>query len=407
MPASDTRPILARKIAAHAGIGLGAADLPPQLEIALTRALRRAGAPLEGLAVSVESVEVGLEADLQAAIDALPDHGLIAATEDMDGRRGLMALEHSLVDALIEVQTTGRVEETQGPPRSVTRIDEALCADFIDLMFSALAHEGNGIVGRTWPERIRYASQVPDRSQINLLLPGAGYHLLQAKVKAAGLKEGKVLILLPTDPALARRAPKANEQAKQRPKSWEKDMLAALGSAPLALNAVLLRVHLPLSKVENLVDGDLIPFDPSDLSSLSLEEDGGHVIARGKLGQIGGRRAVRLGDGDGKGGVAGAGFEASAGSSAPPTMAAPAPAPMPDAMGELGGEMPADMAGGMPADMPGAMPLGAAAPDPPGLPELPGLPDIGAGPGPGSDPAMDGIGLAPLGMMGADEGAPG
>lgn len=400
MPSQDTRSVLARKIAAHSGLGLGVADMPPQLQIALTRAVRRAAAPLEGLAVTVDSVEVTLDADLQSATDALPDHGLIAATEDMDGRRGLMALEHTLVDALIEVQTTGRVEEAQGPPRTVTRIDEALCADFIDLLFSALAHEGNGIEGRTWPERIRYASRVQDRSQINLLLPASGYHLLLANVSAAGLKAGKLLVLLPTDPALVHRAPKGAEKTKQRPKNWEQEMLAALSSAPLALNAVLMRVFLPLSKVEALSDGDMIPFDRSDLSALSLEEDGGHVIARGKLGQAGGRRAVRLGEGDGS---TAAGVAASQTGS---FQAGPSPtAPMPPMGGE---EFPGPMSttpGGMPGEGPGDVAGGGPAPDLPGLPEMPGLPDLPDLPdiGSGSGSAMDNMGAGLSDMIGSGD----
>ncbi|MEJ6389031.1 FliM/FliN family flagellar motor switch protein [Gymnodinialimonas ulvae] len=299
MSAPDTRPVLARKIAAHSGVGMRPEELSAQLDVALSRAVRRAGAPMEGFGISLDGIDIGLDTNLQAAIDAFPDHGLIAATEDMEGRRGLLALEHTLVDALIEVQTTGRVEEGQGPPRAVTRIDEALCADFIDLMYGALAFEGNGINGRSWPERMRYGSRIKDRSQINLLLPARGYHLLQANVTAAGLKTGKLMILLPTDPALGRKNGKRPEAKPPRPDSWKADMLAALGPAPLALNAVLMRVDMPLAKVEALQDGDLIPFDRADLSAVTLESEGGHVFARGKLGQIGGRRAVRLADPNG------------------------------------------------------------------------------------------------------------
>jgi flagellar motor switch protein FliM len=336
MSAPDTRPVLARKIAAHSGVGMRPEELSTQLEVALTRAVRRAGAPMEGFGISFEGIEIALDVDLQAAIDGFPDHGLIAATEDMDGRRGLLTLENTLVDALIEVQTTGRVEEAQGPPRAVTRIDEALCVDFIDLMFGALAFEGNGINGRSWPERLRYGSRIKDRSQVNLLLPARGYHLLQAKVTAAGLKTGKLMILLPTDPALARQNGKRLEAKPPRPDSWKSDMLAALGPAPLALNAVLMRVDMPLAKVEALQDGDLIPFDRADLSAVTLESEGGFVFARGKLGQIGGRRAVRLGDANGP--AASPGGEAGLRTAAPaPTPPNVTPGPAPGAPGAPGG----------------------------------------------------------------------
>ncbi len=297
MSESSPRSVLARKIAAHNGVGARPDNLVPALEAGLTRAVRRAGAPLDGLAVTVGKLDIALEASLDAALEALPEQGLVAATEDHEGRRGLLALEHSLVDALIEVQTTGRVEEVQGPPRRVTRIDEALCRDFIDLLFSAFAHETSGITGRDWPDRMGYGSQLKERSQINLLLPARGYHLLQVEVTAAGLKTGKLLILLPADPELARRTAKPAKATPPRPETWREDVLRALGQAPLALDAVLMRLHMPLSKVEALVDGDLIPFDHADLSSVTLEGDGAHVLARGKLGQMSGRRALRLASG--------------------------------------------------------------------------------------------------------------
>jgi flagellar motor switch protein FliM len=78
-------------------------------------------------------VEVREHVDLSDARSDLPQDGLIAVLEDGGGARGLIALSHGTVDALVEVQTTGRVDPRNLPPRPVTRIDEALCRDFIDL----------------------------------------------------------------------------------------------------------------------------------------------------------------------------------------------------------------------------------------------------------------------------------
>jgi flagellar motor switch protein FliM len=85
------------------------------------------------------------------ALDGLPDHGLIAVLEDRDGARGLIALSHGTIDALVEVQTTGRVDARELPPRPVTRIDEALCRDFIDLSLAAFSRETERVEDRDWP----------------------------------------------------------------------------------------------------------------------------------------------------------------------------------------------------------------------------------------------------------------
>lgn len=291
----DKSPVLARIVAAHRGAGASQASLVPGLQTGLTRAIRRAGQPFAGLTPQVAEVTATCDADLGAAIAALPEHGLLAAIEDDEGRRGLVALDHPLVDSLIEVQATGHVEETDLPPRVVTRIDEALCRDFLDLMFGAFAQETAAQAGRDWPDRMSYGSRIPDRSQLNLLLPDRGYHLLKVSVTAGGRKTGDVVMLLPTDPALAKR--RAAPKAKAAPVDWSARMLDVLGGAPMVLDAVLMRVTMPLGQVEALVEGELVPFEPSDLAAVTLEDDTGHIFARGALGQVSGRRAVRLGGG--------------------------------------------------------------------------------------------------------------
>lgn len=296
MSAPDTRSILARIVAAHKGAGPGQAGVVAGLQSGFSRAIRRAALPFSTMSAQVAEVTVAPHANLQDAVEALPEHGLLAAIEDEDGRRGLIALDHPLVDALIEVQTTGHVEDADLPPRAVTRIDEALCRDFLDMLFGAFAQETASNIGRDWPDRLIYGSIVMDRAQLNLLLPDRGYHLLKTSVTAAGRKTGEVVMLLPADPALARRhAANVAGGVKAEPVDWSKQMLSALGSAPMVLDAVLMRVTMPLGEVEALGVGDLVPFEHSDLSSVQLEAEGGHVFAKGALGQKSGKRAFRLG----------------------------------------------------------------------------------------------------------------
>lgn len=321
MSAPDTTPTLARIVAAHKGAGPGQADLVAGLRAGFSRAIRRAALPFPTLSAQVAEVAVSPHASLQDAIDALSEHGLLAAIEDEDGRRGLICVDHPLVDALIEVQTTGHVEDADLPPRAITRIDEALCRDFLDMLFGAFAQETASNVGRDWPDRMNYGSIVMERAQLNLLLPEKGYHLLKTSVTAAGRKTGEVMMLLPVDAVLARRhAAKAGGAVQAAPVDWSKQMLSALSAAPMVLDAVLMRVVMPLGKVEALGVGDLVPFEHSDLSSVQLEGEGGHVFAKGALGQQGGKRAFRL-SGDMGGGPTRA--------AATPQMAAPTPSATP------------------------------------------------------------------------------
>ncbi|ABD55609.1 FliM/FliN family flagellar motor switch protein [Jannaschia sp. CCS1] len=295
------RSVLSRIVAAHLRGGTDVAALEPGLQTGLTRAIRRASLPYAVLAPQVEDAAVTSGASLQDALDTMPEQGLTAAVEDAEGRRGLVALDHPLVDALIEVQATGEVEKTNHPARKVTRIDEALCRDFLDLVLAAFAQETAGQAGRDWPDRMRYGSIITERAQLNLLMPERGYRVLRTSVTMGGHKTGDLVLVLPSDPAIARRGGSVEQPSApaEAPKGWGDRMLGAISTAPMALDAVLMRTIMPLGKVEDLAQGDLVPFDHNDLSAISLEDEIGHVFARGALGQVSGRRAVRFGDGEG------------------------------------------------------------------------------------------------------------
>ena len=72
-------------------------------------------------------------------------------------------------------------------------------------------------------------------------------------------------------------------------------MLDALGPARLSRDAVLARLTLPLWEIEAWDNGSLVYFDPEMLEAVHLEGEKSHVVGTGALGQLNGRRAVRLG----------------------------------------------------------------------------------------------------------------
>lgn len=404
---------LARMVAVHKREAEVARDRTPALSRAWDRTLRRAGAAFKGLNVVPDTVTIAERARLADGLAALPETGLVAALEDRDGHRGLIGLSHGVVDALIEVQTTGKVEARGLPPRPVTRIDEALSRDFLDLSLAAWTHETTDHEDRDWPERMSFGSAVPDRRQLPLLMPDQGYHVLSATV-ALGEdtpREGTVVLLLPCT-GVARPAGAGPQAAAapplEQPDEWKAAMEAAMQEAELKLDAVLLRTRRTLYQLERLEPGDLIDFGPAELASVRLETPAGRHVATGRLGQIGGKRALRLvapvgtppgaaaaAAAAGAGGpVAGlAALPASgAGAGGFDPLGAPASGPMggaPDRGFPGGGMAPAPM-GGLPGmDPPGAGDLpDPGFPDPgfpgpgggmaSGLPDLPDMPEPGA-----------------------------
>jgi flagellar motor switch protein FliM len=318
-------PVLARIIAAHARAPAPPPDRAPAAERGFGRALRHAAAPFEELGLAVASAGFRDGVDLQGGIAALPDHGLVCVLEDGEGRRGLLAISHRLVDALIEVQTTGHVESGSLPPRPVTAIDEALCRDFIDLFLAAFARESRGVDGSDWPARLQFGSRVADRGQLNLLLPEGPHSLFTADVTlAADGQRAQAVLVLPRAPVVAARSGGVDRPVADP--AWTAQLHRVLRETPVTLDAVLLRTRRPLVELQALSEGDLIPFAVSDLQAVRLEDAAGRCVLKGRLGQIGGKRAVRLAAPSDAGPVAGPAAGAQAG--AKPDAPAPHPAPV-------------------------------------------------------------------------------
>jgi len=290
-------PVLRRILAAHAR---GAEPQLPDGDAmgrAFARALRHAAAPFAGLGLTPGAVEVAVSGDLAAALQQMPATGLTAVLEDSAGRRGLLAVAHGVVDALIEVQTTGVVEPAALPPRSVTAIDEALTRDYLDLVLSAFARETAGIEARDWPERLGYGSRVADPSQLNLLLAEGAYHVMSTSTGFAGTeRQAQAVLVVPSDPALrSHLAPSGAEGAEtDLHPDWQPRLSQVLQETPLVLEAVLMRIQRPLGDVQRLAVGDILPFAPADLQAVSLVDGRGRAVVTGRLGQLGGKRALRL-----------------------------------------------------------------------------------------------------------------
>lgn len=293
MPPPLTNAALRRKIAAHCPAPPAAPEPEHAIVHAFGRALRRAAMPFAGLGLELGQITVTTQQSLQAATCALPDQGLVAAIEDGQGRRGLLGLSPGLVDAMVEVQTTGRVEASTLPARPVTRIDEALCRDFIELTLAGFAQEGQGIAARDWPEQMGYGSRIDDRGQINLLLPDGAHTVLLGAVGFQGVSRQASFVLIL--PALAAIDPKGQGEGRSPPDpAWLAARERILDRLDVPLDVVLLRRRQALAQVQRLAVGDLIPFAPVDLHQVALEDGQGRVLLQGRLGQLGGRRALRF-----------------------------------------------------------------------------------------------------------------
>jgi len=254
---------------------------------ALKRALSRTTDLLWDLALVTQSVHVEM-LDQDGVVDGLAKTDLLLLLDGPEGALGVVAVDRQVMTGLIEVQTIQQV--TQMPieeDRVVTPTDAAMVAPLID---GALAQMAESLADSPLHFQIdgyRFGAQIEDPRAASLLLDAAAYRAFRADVDLAlGRRKGRVSIILPD------RKPKRRntQQAEDDPGPYS-DLLSRV---PARLDAVLTRITLPLSRAGTLKPGDMLRLSPDALDRVEVFAGQGHLVAKGRLGQLNGCRAVRL-----------------------------------------------------------------------------------------------------------------
>lgn len=267
---------------------------------------------------------------------AIVEHALIALAEGPAGRFGLIVLDPQSLAALIEVQTTGRVAPRPATPRPPTPTDAIMCADFLDRILEELEQRAGAAELPLAPalQGFRYATLLADNREALLALEEMPYRVFDMAVEwGGGSKSGQISLVLPFDP------PGQGGTARQQAAGFTEAIRAQVLGAEARLTAVLARREMTLAEISGLQVGSLVRLSAEVLGDVGLEDMLGQVVARGRLGQAAGMRALRLvaaADPAMKP-AAGAAASAAAGAALPPpsapgpTMIGTAPGPHPPA----------------------------------------------------------------------------
>jgi flagellar motor switch protein FliM len=263
---------------------------------ALRLALARAADTLLDLPLVVATVEQRrVEAgEVEAALGA---EGLFLLLDGRAGARAAMRLDPGLLAALIEVQTTGRVRPGEVRARVPTRTDAAMVAPLVDALLAGF-DDGMGESGaEPAPRGFHFGDRMEDARALALLLVAPEFEFFRLTVDLGpGLRTGRLDLLLPPLPApdpVARKGAGRGGGPVQVPAP--EDVAAVALAAPVVLDAVLARIHLPLSAAMSLEVGQRLGLPVQSLRRVRLVAAGGHVAAEGRLGRRDGWRALRLG----------------------------------------------------------------------------------------------------------------
>jgi flagellar motor switch protein FliM len=242
-----------------------------------------------GIELSVLSVQEGV-ATGEALVSDLPGDCLLLLMRDGQGRRGLCALDPAFLAAVIEVQMTGRVGSAPLAPRQPTATDAAIVSGLVDAICTAFDHAISDSVPPPPWRGARVAGFLPDARAALMTLSDGPLHRVRIMADlGAGVRQGKLTLIMP--PVQGGADARLRQGAHR---SLGQDLRPVVAEGRVTLEAVLHRLRLPLARIGSLAPGDLIPVPATVLGAISIEGVDGRRVAGARLGQVDGRKAVRI-----------------------------------------------------------------------------------------------------------------
>jgi flagellar motor switch protein FliM len=226
---------------------------------------------------------------LAEVVEMVPDLALIAALDEGSGEAtGCIALDAAVMAGMVEALTTGAV--TAGAARRPTRTDAALLAPLLDRALAGFEAAAGEAGLADWARGFRFAATVEGGRGLSLLLEDTLYRVLEGEVDLGqGARRGRMLLAVPDG-----RAAVALPAAPEADARFAEDLAAQVGGAEARLEAVLLRLSLPLGVVMGLRVGQDLALTRADIGRIALEGLDGRKVGAGRLGRQGAQRAVRL-----------------------------------------------------------------------------------------------------------------
>lgn len=219
----------------------------------------------------------------------IEDDQLLLALTARGETCGLAGIDLQTRAAVIEMQTTGLLRVTAADPRAVTATDAAMIFPLITGFLAEIRDTTQGTSLEGWVAGYTVGDRVQSTRAAGMTMVDTTYRLVRLTLDlGAGERQGMILIALPVNPEMKVQVP------PDAAAGWTAALNLAVGGAPAVLHAVLHRMRLSLRQVDGFGVGQLIALPGVTVGSLRLETPDGKLVARAKLGQMAGLRAVRV-----------------------------------------------------------------------------------------------------------------
>lgn len=236
--------------------------------------------------------------DLAEVVDHLNDDwGLFPLLHD-DGSVGLMCFEPACIIAFVEHQTMGHVNASAQDARGLTQTDKALTTPFLEGFLRQFDDALTGAPTSYWTCGYHAEDAVLSKHLMVLQLDGAEYRGFEMLSEVGGIERAvKIKLFLP----IKEKAPVPSKQKKvqkagapENPKTGDQSMRLSALSANIEMDAVMCKLLMPLSELNNLHTGQLVPLPQNAIQQARLVDRTGRTAQGVRLGQLHGMRAVRL-----------------------------------------------------------------------------------------------------------------
>jgi flagellar motor switch/type III secretory pathway protein FliN len=219
---------------------------------------------------------------------------LLCLLEDDRGRVGAAVIGSDIVVGLIQQQTMGKVDVSDGKSRPLTATDAAMCTPLLDGLFERVTPILEVEAERDILSDFRLSARFEDARSLGIALEMPEYFVVRLTLDlAVGARQGDLKLILPmadqTNP---------DDQDVQNEESTLVDdgpkMSDIAMGLPVELNMVLCKFSIELSAVEQLAIGAVLHLPPNTFPETEIVTETGTSIGSGVLGQVNGTRALRL-----------------------------------------------------------------------------------------------------------------
>ena len=216
----------------------------------------------------------------------------------------LVNLGMDLVYHVVDLRMGGDASAAPAPvARSVTAIDMALCEDFVSLALAAFRGALERVLGTRveaemtlghFEQHVTMVRIAPEQADVLVLKLGLD---LGEAARSGGFEFVLPLSALDSLRPRAAREASAARALSARPDVWTARMTRAAAEAPLRMHAVLHREEMPLTELQALEPGMLMPLPRDCREGVELIVEGdprNAAVALGRLGGIEGMKAVKV-----------------------------------------------------------------------------------------------------------------